>query len=195
MTVDINTIPRIDDLAIDELRYRYTTASSRVGTVDKLIVHQTETIYSGEIPQKYVRPVLRHPGGSAVIAIDGYDAICVAQYRPALERMVIEIPGGRQNANEDQLTTAKRELREETGLGARHFSLLFRCNAAPCSSDWEASIYMATGLYTIESPPSPDLPTINCLVGLADIERLVAKGLLMDAKTIAGLFVARQFIG
>jgi ADP-ribose pyrophosphatase len=192
--LNVNTIPRVSDLRLNELKYQYTTASSCVGVLDSLNMYQTETVYTGGIMQKYSRVVLRHPGGSAIVPIIGHDAICVAQYRPALERIVIEIPGGRHDIGEDQLATAKRELREETGLEARNYSLLFRCNAAPCTSDWEAAIFLATDLYSAGPRSGPDLPTTNCLVGLADVERLVSEGVLVDAKTIAGLFIARQFI-
>jgi ADP-ribose pyrophosphatase len=189
------TIPRIEDMEITVLAHHYTTASKRIGMFDSLIVHQTDTIYSGETLQRYARPILKQPAGSAVVAVNGPDAICVAQYRPALQRIVIEIPGGRRSAEEDELATARREFQEETGLGARNLSLLFRCSPAPCSSDLEASIFLATDLYPLNQPPSPDLPTIPCLLRMADIEKLVAEGVLVDAKTIAGLLVARGSIG
>jgi ADP-ribose pyrophosphatase len=188
-------IPRIEDMGIAGLARRYTTTSKCIGMFDSLMVHQTETIYSGEMPQRYLRPILKQPGGSAVVAINGPDVICVAQYRPALERVVIEIPGGRHAADEDHLATARRELQEETGLGACNFRLLFQCSPAPCSSNLEATIFLATDLYLLDPPPSPDLPTIPCLLELADIEKLVAQGVLVDAKTIAGLLIARESIG
>ena len=188
-------IPRIEDLEIGELAHHYITESERIGMFDSLSVHQTDTIYSGEKLQRYARPILKQPDGSAVVAVHGPDVICVAQYRPALQRFVIEIPAGRRAAGEDPLATARRELQEETGLGARNFSLLFRCSPAPCYSDLEASIFLATDLYILDQPPSPDLPTIPCLLRIFDVEKLVAKGVLIDAKTIAGLLVAREAIG
>jgi 8-oxo-dGTP pyrophosphatase MutT (NUDIX family) len=42
----------------------------------------------------------------------------VRQFRPALERFTLELPGGLRDANEDPEASAMRELFEETGLKA-----------------------------------------------------------------------------
>lgn len=46
------------------------------------------------------------------------EIIVVEQYRPAVDKITIDIPGGGINSNESPLEAAKRELREETGITA-----------------------------------------------------------------------------
>ncbi|HIL49306.1 MAG TPA: NUDIX hydrolase, partial [Acidimicrobiia bacterium] len=65
------------------------------------------------------RDVVRHPGAVAVVAIDGGDVVLVRQYRPVLDREMLEIPAGKLDVEgEDRPTAARRELVEEAGLYA-----------------------------------------------------------------------------
>jgi ADP-ribose pyrophosphatase YjhB (NUDIX family) len=192
MTID-TMIPRLSDLNLDNLKTLYSTVTEPIRRSDEVRLQQTTTTYKGgEGP--YPRQVLRHPGGSAIVPLHGADVVCVAQYRPALEQMIIEIPAGRRLPHEKHIETARRELREETGLGAATFKPLLRINAAPCCSDWEAQVFIATGLYRTDGDSGPDLPTYRCLIALRDIESLIHRNLLVDGKTIASLFAARHMI-
>jgi ADP-ribose pyrophosphatase len=58
--------------------------------------------------------------------------LLVEQFRPAIERMSLELPAGLVDPNEDALATAARELLEETGYPARSIELLGK--GATCSS-------------------------------------------------------------
>ena len=65
------------------------------------------------------REVVRHPGGVGILALDDEDcAVLVEQYRYVFGRTLLEIPAGKREPGEDPLTTARRELREETGAEA-----------------------------------------------------------------------------
>lgn len=69
--------------------------------------------------------VVRHPGAAAVLPLTSHgDVLLVRQFRPALRRVLVEIPAGLLDVSgEDALTCAARELFEETGY--RHTSLEF----------------------------------------------------------------------
>ena len=66
-----------------------------------------------------IREVVEHPGGVGILALeeDG-NVLLVRQYRYAFGRTLLEIPAGKRERGEDPLTTARRELREETGAVA-----------------------------------------------------------------------------
>ena len=187
----LDQIPRLSDLDLQEIKAQYSTTSQAVVDFDEVQLQQTSTVYDGQVGP-YSRQVLRHPGGSAVVALAGGSVVCVAQYRPAIERVIIEIPGGRRQRRESPIETARRELREETELAARQMTPLFRINAAPCCSDWEATVFLARDLYDARSPGVSDLPTYRCLVALSDLDELVLSGHLTDGKTIAALYTTRD---
>jgi ADP-ribose pyrophosphatase len=52
------------------------------------------------------------------------ELILIKQYRPALDRYVIELPAGLVETNEDYIAAGKRELIEETGYSSEKLTLL-----------------------------------------------------------------------
>lgn len=52
------------------------------------------------------------------------ELILIKQFRPALDRYVIELPAGLVETKEDYITAGKRELIEETGYSSENLSLL-----------------------------------------------------------------------
>src|SRR5437588_6184479 len=67
----------------------------------------------------YVREVVRHPGGAAVVAVGNDGTVTlVSQYRHPTVRYVLELPPGKLDPGERPEETAAREREEELGLVA-----------------------------------------------------------------------------
>ncbi len=67
------------------------------------------------------REYVLHPGAALVICQDQQKQILlIRQYRHALRQEFVEFPAGKRDAGEDLRQTAERELREETGIKAKH---------------------------------------------------------------------------
>ena len=63
--------------------------------------------------------VIVHPGNAvAVLPLHGERCILLKQYRYAIDEYILEAPAGTMEPGEDPLTTAGRELIEETGFAA-----------------------------------------------------------------------------
>jgi 8-oxo-dGTP pyrophosphatase MutT (NUDIX family) len=93
-----------------------------------------------------------------VLAVNEADEVAlVAQWRYTLGRMSVEIPtGGSETPDPDMLAAAQRELREETGLSARHWRELgFVDNSNGVTND-TAYMFLATGLQAGAAAPDPE---------------------------------------
>lgn len=142
--------------------------------------------------ERFERTFLRHPGAVGIVAVDGEDAILVRQYRPALDRSLLEIPAGTlDRPGEDPLDCAVRELAEEVGAVASHWDHLATYGVAVGVSDEMLHLYVATGLtfgaraadgIEEQSMTVERFPWRSVLDGVAD-------GRLADAKTILGLLL------
>lgn len=94
------------------LERREQRLSPWVGLVSKVVRLPGE-----QMPQEY--HALSQADYVTVVATDERGRIpLVRQYRPALERAVLELPGGLLEPGEDPASCATRELFEETGLRA-----------------------------------------------------------------------------
>jgi 8-oxo-dGTP pyrophosphatase MutT (NUDIX family) len=144
----------------------------------------------------FERDIVHHPGAVAVVPLlDDGRVVMVRQYRAPIDQLLLEIPAGlRDVAGEDPELTAARELAEETGMAADHIEWLCEFHNSAGCSDETIVIYLATGLRPVEldrQGVEEQHMTIEH-VALDDLDQLVARGELTDAKSIIGLSLARR---
>lgn len=104
------------------------------------------------------REVVEHFGAVAVVAVDEDRRVAmVYQYRHPVGRRLWELPAGLLDAaGEDPAVTAARELHEEAGLSAQHWSVLADMVTSPGFSDEAVRVYLASGLTHIDRPAADD---------------------------------------
>ena len=71
------------------------------------------------------REVVHHHGGACILPYFADGTICmVRQFRYAMQQELWELPAGKLEQGEDPFEAAKRELEEECGLTADHYTSL-----------------------------------------------------------------------
>ena len=143
------------------------------------------------------RDIVRHSGSIVVLAIDGPasdpQVLLERQYRHAAGQMMWELPAGRIDDGERELAAAKREFLEETGYTARRWKNILHFYVSPGFLDETMSIYLAQGLESGIAQPEADEKIATHFFPVSATIRMVNRGLIRDAKTIAGvLWLALQ---
>lgn len=139
--------------------------------------------------------IVHHPGGAAVVAVDEQQRVCLLrQYRPAGGGWVWELPAGRLEPREPPDSTARRELREETGCEADSWESLGSILSSPGVFSEIIHLYLARGLrHGASSHEQHEVIEVHW-VPLADATRKALSGELRDGKTVIGLLRAREHI-
>lgn len=137
------------------------------------------------------RDVVRHSGSIVVLAVDDTSAephiLLERQYRHAAGRFLRELPAGRIDDGENELTAAKRELLEETGYRARSWKRILHFWVSPGFVAEAMSIFLAQGLKSGTAQPEADEVIEISMVPLKKAVAMVVGGEIQDAKTIAGI--------
>jgi len=133
------------------------------------------------------REVVGHPGAVAIVAHDGEQLYLVRQPRePVAEPALLELPAGKlDEEGEEVLDTAKRELAEEIGKGARSWRHLTTFYSSPGFSNEEIHIYLATDLYDEHADPGENERIEIETVPLSDLDKVIRD--CRDSKTLVGL--------
>jgi 8-oxo-dGTP pyrophosphatase MutT (NUDIX family) len=140
------------------------------------------------------REIVAHPGAVAIVAHDGERLFLVRQPREAVgEQALLELPAGKlDEEGEEPLATAKRELSEEIGKGARTWEHLTSFYTSPGFADEECHVYLATDLYD-ERAEADDTERIEIVEApLADLDDVIAG--CRDSKTLVGLLWFRAYL-
>ena len=139
------------------------------------------------------REVVRHPGAVAVVAHDGERLYMVRQPRESVgEQSLLELPAGKLDEDgEDAEETARRELAEEVGKGARSWELMTSCYTSPGFADEEVHVYLATDLYdkSAEAEENERIEVVE--VPLERLDDAIRD--CRDAKSLVGLLWFRAF--
>ena len=137
------------------------------------------------------RDVIRHSGSVVVLAVDDSGAtprvLLERQYRHAATDYLWELPAGRIDPGEQELTAARRELLEETGYTAANWRRILKFYASPGFVAETMSVFLATGLRTGEAQPEEDEVIYKRMVLLPAAVRMVIRGTIRDAKTISSV--------
>jgi ADP-ribose pyrophosphatase len=139
------------------------------------------------------REIVGHPGAVAVVAHDGEQLWLVRQPREAIgDPALLELPAGKLDEDgEDALATAKRELAEEIGKGAKTWKHLTTFWSSPGFSDEQIHVYLATDLYD-EHAHTDEIERIEIeAVPLAKLDDVIRD--CTDAKSLVGLLWFRAF--
>jgi ADP-ribose pyrophosphatase len=164
-----------------------------------------DEVWSGKIASVHVdrfryddgdekeREIIRHPGAVVVLAHDDDHLYLVTQPREAVgDPALLELPAGKlDEEGEEPLDTAKRELAEEIGKGARDWRPVTTFFSSPGILDEEVHLFIATGLYD-ERAEAEDTARIEVdRVPLADLDDAIRR--CHDAKSLVGLLWLKAY--
>lgn len=161
------------------------------GVVVKLYVDDVE-LPNGK---KSVREVVRHPGAVCVVPVtDEGEVIMVRQFRYAFNQVLLEVPAGKLEPNEDPLEAALRELEEESGVVASKVEHIGEIYTTVAIIDEKIHVYLATGLtYKNAHPDDEEFLEVE-KIPLKTLVDMVMNGEIKDSKTQIAILKADKIL-
>jgi 8-oxo-dGTP pyrophosphatase MutT (NUDIX family) len=132
----------------------------------------------------------------AIIPIDEEgNTWLIGQYRYPLDIYSWEIPMGGGPIGKDLLESAKRELKEETGLRAEKWTEIMKIHTSNSVTDELAIVYLAEGLSQGETEfEETEILQIKKLP-FDEALKMVMSGEITDSISVAGILKAARILG
>lgn len=176
------------DKTLDDEKLRETVLKSTVtyqGSFLK-VCRQTVRLPNGRVSQ---REMVRHGGAAAIIPIfDDGTTILERQWRASAGGAFWEVPAGKIDPGEHPDRTAQRELIEECGWRAQHWTCLgVMCPTIGYSNEriW---IYVARGLSSARQHLDPNEFLSLHRIPLAQLDAMALDGEISDGKSLTAIF-------
>ena len=161
----------------------------------------SKNIYKGHIVNLFVddvlcpnghestREVIRHCKAACVVAkLPNGKYILEKQFRYPYDEVIFEIPAGKTDEGETTLTTAKRELEEETGYRPNKVEFLGTYYPSPAYTDEIIDMYYAEDLVKTEQHLDENEALNLMEVTLDELKGMIKDNKIKDGKTLAALF-------
>ena len=179
---------------MEENKNPWTTLSSKIVYENNWIsVSEHDVINPGGGKNIYGKVHFKNKAiGIIPIDQDG-NTWLVGQHRYTLNQYSWEIPEGGGPLSDSPLESAKRELKEETGLSAKKWEQLMRIHTSNSVTDEEAFIFLAEDLEQgTNSLEDTEADLVVKKIPLRDAIEMVMNGEITDSISVAGLLkVAR----
>ncbi len=150
---------------------------------------------NGNIKDEYY--VLEYPTWVNMVAItEDNQVIFVKQYRHGAGQIMVELPAGVVEENEDPEIAARRELLEETGYAFDDISYVCELYANPATSGNLTYTYLLTGGRKVqeqELDPSEDIDLV--LMDLEDAKQFLFDNKIGQALHTSALFYTLKKLG
>ncbi len=118
----------------------------------------------------------------------------VGQWRFPLKAYSWEIPEGGGPLGIDPLDSAKRELKEETGLIAKKYTELGRIHTSNSVCDESGILYLAQDLELTESEPEENEDLVVKKLPFEEAYRMVMDGRITDSLSMTAILKAKILI-
>lgn len=178
--------------------HEFSAVSSSDIYVGKILaLRADEVLMPGGVRAR--REVVEHLGAVAVVALDADDrVVLIHQYRYPLDQRLWELPAGLLDVvGEDPVRTAQRELAEEAGLAAEHWSVLVDIASSPGFTDESERVFLARSLSSVNRPEAvgdEEADLVVHRIPLAEAVRMVFAGDIVNAPAVAGLLAAQAVL-
>jgi len=131
----------------------------------------------------------------AILPLDeDYNTWIIGQHRFPFNSYEWEVVEGGCPEGTLPLDTAKRELKEEAGLEAKHYELILEMQLSNSKSDEYSYSYIAKGItYTGEEPEEDEQLTIR-KIPFSELYAMCMNGTIKDALSIATVLKAKALI-
>lgn len=156
---------------------------------------------AGPYGESVLRESVVHPGAVAVLPVFAdQTALLCRQYRAPVDDLLLEVAAGKLKPGEGPEGCARRELLEETGLGAEILIELATFFTSPGFTNEVMHAFLARDVFSVgEGHPDPQGPEERHMelvrVRLHEWPRLVEEGLVRDAKSIVTLALSARELG
>jgi ADP-ribose pyrophosphatase len=130
-----------------------------------------------------------------VVALDEeLNTWIVGQYRYPTQSYSWEIPEGGGKRGIPPLESAKRELREETGIEASKWTEILHMDLSNSASDEHAIIYLAQGLTFHAPQPDHDEELEQRRLPFEELYGMVDRGEITDSLTVAAVLKVKLML-
>lgn len=162
---------------------------------DLFTIEQLDLEFSNGERRVYERLVSRGLGAVIVVPVrDDGQVLLVREYAVGLHHYEIGLVKGRLEAGESLLEGAQRELREEAGFAARDLRELTQLSLAPGYMTHITHVVLARNLYPSRLPGDEPEELEVVPWPLAKLDELTARPDCTEGRTIAALYIARDFL-
>ncbi|MCW8923225.1 MAG: NUDIX hydrolase [Gammaproteobacteria bacterium] len=150
-------------------------------------LHEDEVVNPGGGISHYGKILFKNLAIGIIPLDEDNNTWLVGQYRYVLDDYSWEIPMGGGPLHIDPLESARRELKEETGLSASHWEEIMQLHTSNSVTNERGLVYLATGLTQGETEfeETEDLQLIR--LPLEEAVERVLQGEITDAISVAGL--------
>ncbi len=165
------------------------------------LTHSIDVVYNNPWIQVSHRIVTNPNGGKGIYGVVHFKNLAigivpideegntwlVGQYRYTIQEYSWEIPEGGCPVGTDTLESAKRELKEETGIEAREWEELVSFHTSNSVTDEAGIAYLARGLTFGESEPDETEKLQVKKLPVAEAIMMMERGEITDSLTIMAL--------
>jgi len=134
--------------------------------------------------------------GAAIIVpmLDDDTVLLVREYGAGIDRYELGLPKGRLDRDETVEQGANRELKEEVGYGAREMHILATLSLSPAYMTSMTHVVLARDLYPerLAGDEPEELEVVEWK--LSELHQLVGRPDVTEGRSIAALFIAREYL-
>lgn len=133
--------------------------------------------------------IVEHPGACVMIPVaDDGKLHLVKQWRRAAGQILLELPAGTLEKNEEPIYCAQRELQEEIGYRANKLTPLGGFYTAPGFCDEYLHLFLAEELEESVLPGDDSEKIDQVTLSFDEALKYIDNGKITDAKTILGIY-------